>query len=179
MDCFQLLQLPRAPWLNEDVARDQFQRLAATVHPDSGHADPSAFVALNHAWQVLKAPTSRLRHFLELEHPDALASAAPNPAISGDLFMDVASVQQEAAAVASKLAGAQSPLARAVLEATRAKTSANLDSISKRVGNEIAAIHQRLQTPGATPTILAACLGELVFLEKWATQLRERALALA
>jgi curved DNA-binding protein CbpA len=179
VDCFQILQLPRAPWLDEDAARDQFQRLAATVHPDAAQGNSSAFVALNHAWQVLKAPTSRLRHYLELEYPETLAAAAPNPAISGDLFMDVAGIQQEAASLASKLAAAQSPLARAVLEGARVKTRAKLDSVSERVGNEIAAIHERIQTPNAAPAALAACLGELVFLEKWAAQLRERAVALS
>ena len=179
VDCFQILQLPRAPWFDEGVARDQFQRLAAAVHPDSGHANGDAFVALNHAWTVLKSPTSRLRHYLELEHPEALAAASPNPAVSADLFMDVAGIQQEAAAVASKLSAAQSPLARAVLEGARASVRAKLDAISACVGSEITALHQRLQSAEQTPAALAACLGELVFLEKWAAQLRERALALA
>lgn len=179
MDCFQILQIPRAPWIDEAATRDQFQRMAGAVHPDAGHSNPEAFVALNHAWQTLKSPTTRLRHFLELEHPEVLAAAPSHPAISGDLFMEVAAAQQEATSVCGKLAAAQSPLTRAVLESARAACKKRIDGVSAKVAAEIGAIHLRVQAKEQTPTALAACLGELVFLEKWAAQLREKALGLA
>lgn len=179
MDYFQILQVPRAPWLDEAVVRDQFQRLAGAVHPDSGNPSSEAFVALNQAWQTLKSPTARLRHYLELEHPEALAAAPSHPAISGDLFMEVAGAQQEATSVAAKLAAAQSPLTRAVLESARSAGKRRIDGVNAKVVAEIGAIHLRIQAQDQTPATLAAYLGEMVFLEKWAAQLREKALGLA
>lgn len=176
MDCFAILQLPRSPWLDEAVVRDQFQRLAATVHPDAGHTDPAAFVALNHAWQTLRSPTSRLRHYLELEHPETLAKLPQNTA--ADLFMDVAAAQQEAAAVASKLSTATSPLTRALLESARSSAKARLNSVLAKITAKVSAVHQQLQSGTLESAPLSACLSELVFLEKWSGQLRERALLL-
>src|SRR5688572_4435679 len=118
-DCFQLLELPRQPWLDEDVVRAQFQRLAGAAHPDGQQGDNAQFVALNQAWQTLRSPTTRLRHFLEITHPEALQHATSNPAASADLFMDIAEAQQRANAIAARLAEAKSPLARAVLEPER------------------------------------------------------------
>src|SRR5687767_12320529 len=89
-DCFQLLELPRQPWLDEDRVREQFQRLAGAAHPDGASGDNAQFVALNQAWQTLRSPTARLRHYLELAHPEVLPPAGTSSAVSADLFMDIA-----------------------------------------------------------------------------------------
>lgn len=178
VDHFAILGVPRCPWLDEALVRDQFQRRAAILHPDGAASESAEFIALNSAWQCLRSPTARLRHYLELEHPEVLQSPPGTAPVSGDLFMQVAEAQQQAGVVSARFADAKIPLARALLEPQRVTTRALVDAVAARVAAQIAALHQRVQAPDATSADLAECLGHLAFLEKWSAQLRERAFAL-
>ena len=179
LDYFALLELPRQPWLEEDAVRAQFQRLAATAHPDGGGGDGARFVALNEAWQALRSPTNCLRHYLELTNPESLQATGAMAGTHGDLFMEIAEAQQRAAAVASRLAEARAPLARAILETERIAARERLEQLTSRVSEQTKAIHRQLRGDSPTPAELASALNQLVFLEKWNNQLRERLLALS
>jgi hypothetical protein len=178
-DYFALLALPRRPWLEEEQVRENFQRLAASAHPDGSGGDNARFVALNEAWQTLRSPMSRLRHYLELTAPELLPHPGSQPAANADLFMEIAEAQQCAGAVAGRLAAAKSPLARALLEPEKAAARERLESLAAQVARETAVIHEVLREGAAPPAALATALGQLVFFEKWSAQLRERLLALA
>jgi hypothetical protein len=178
VDCFQLLELPRRPWLDEKEVRAQFQRLAGAAHPDGQQGNNAQFVALNQAWQTLRSPTTRLRHYLELTDPEALQNTASSPAVSADLFMEIAEAQQRANAIAARWAEAKSPLARAILEPERMATRKQLEALASKVAEESNRLHRQLQADAHLPAQLAAALSQLIFLEKWSGQLRERLVAL-
>ena len=90
LDCFQILEIPRQPWIDDAQLKDHFHRLAAIHHPDTSSGSTSAFSELNTAWQTLREPATCLRHFLSLEHPGVLAIAERTPTDLGDLFMEIA-----------------------------------------------------------------------------------------
>jgi hypothetical protein len=177
-DCFSTLKLARAPWLAPDVVTGAFQSIAAKKHPDVSGGSASAFAELNTAWETLRSPASCLRHFLELEHPSALALAERTPPQLGELFMEIAAARQEAQSLAGKLSG-KPPLARALIEPERIAARAKLDSLAAKTAARADAACSAIRASDATPEELAAQLATLVFLGKWAAQLRESALALA
>ena len=178
LDCFRTLQLPRRPWLDEAAVRDRFHQLAADVHPDVAEGSAGEFADLNQAWQTLRSPASRLRHFLELEHPDQLHPTQFTVPKDPELFMQVSELQHTAKALASELTESKSPLSRALLEPRRLKLLQMIERLGTEVAGQIAAVHRVIQSPHPTPESLASALNELIFLEKWNGQLRESHLAM-
>ena len=177
-DHFAAFDLPRAPWLDAEALKEKFHRLSAQRHPDAPGGSGAAFSKLNAAWQVLREPASRLRHYLELDHPGALAAAAQTPAELSDLFMNIAAFHQDAQRFATRKAAATSPLTRALLEPERVTLRARLESLAADVAARVAAITARLRDENLSPDALATLLASLVFLGKWAPQLAEARLAL-
>ena len=175
-DHFAALGLPRQPWFDADTVRAQFQKLASVSHPDAGTGNEQQFVALNEAWQILQSPTTRLRHFLELEYP-AEARAVLPPA-DPELFLQIAEQQQRAAQLAARLAEAKSPIARAVLEPQRKACKDALAALVTEVKERQARLHAELQGSGRSAAELGEILHNLLFLERWFNQLREREIAL-
>ncbi len=178
-DYFALLEVPRQPWLEEEMVRTQFQRLAATAHPDGGAEDSARFVELNEAWQTLRSPTSRLRYYLDLTHPGAVQTTGGMAGANADLFLEIADAQQQAGSFAVRLGAANSSLARAVLETERVALQTRLEDLASRVSEQTKSIHEQVRSGTLDPTQLALALHQLVFLEKWSKQLRERLLGLA
>lgn len=177
-DYFHVLQLPRRPWLDEAVLRENFQRLAVAAHPDVVGGSNAGFAELNTAWQTLRQPAARLRHYLELEHPEALRTAPQPPTELSDLFMDIADHQQDALQLVTEFGKAVSPLARALLEPRRVALRKHLQELAEGIIGRSTTIHEALQTGRLSPTELAANFHRLVYLDKWAEQLRETLLAL-
>jgi hypothetical protein len=170
VDAFSRLQLAPAPWLDPGVLTGTFQRLAAVAHPDAG-GSADDFSALNEAWRTLRDPASCLRHYLELQHPGALALNPPPPPELGDLFMDIAAARRAHTDLRAKEEAASSPIARAVLAPARAKLDATLAAIRQRVSTALdSAMEEIRSTP--PPARLAEIHTRLVFLEKWSAQLR-------
>ena len=177
-DYFQVLQVPRGPWLDESVLRESFQRLAAVAHPDLAGGSNARFAELNAAWQTLREPAARLRHYLELEHPETLSALQHTPTELSELFMDIADKQQTASRLLAELGNATSPLARALLEPRRVALRKQIQALAVQIAEQTGAIHGALQGDALAPAGLAAGLNQLVFLDKWAEQVRETALAL-
>jgi curved DNA-binding protein CbpA len=172
MDYFAMLELPRRPWLEAEVVKASFQRMAATAHPDAG-GGPGAFAELNAAWQALRDPVTRLRHFLELEHPAALALGRETPGELGDLFMDIADARQAAQGFTGRRQAAFSPLARALLEPERLGVQARLEALAVQVEARQGALQNILQQGETMDAELGRCLNGLTFLGKWEAELRE------
>ena len=177
-DHFAAFDLPRAPWVDADVLKEKFHRLSAQRHPDAPGGSDAAFSALNAAWQILREPASCLRHFLELEHPGALAASANTPAELADLFMDIAAFRQDAQRFATRNTAATSPLTRALLEPARIALRARLESLADSVAARIETITVRLRDESLAPEDLAKLLASLAFLGKWSPQLSEARLSL-
>lgn len=146
-DAFALLQLPRRPWLDAGEVRAAFQRLAATTHPDR-FGSTTAFVELTRAYETLRDPAQRLRHFLALEQPGLGAGEMPADLV--EWFPGVAHALKNPAAAESTLAEL-APLRDHTHEAIR-QNAANLPELTRQ-------------------------LSRLAFLDKWIAQLEEALLA--
>ena len=177
-DHFAVLGIPRAAWVDAEELKTRFHKLSAARHPDAAGGDGAAFTELNAAWQTLRESAECLRHFLELEHPDALASAGQTPAQLADLFMDIAAFRQAAQKFAAKYSAATSPLTKAVLEAERITLHSRLATLAANVEARTTHGVTTLRNAGTQPEQLATLHASLVFLAKWTTQLAELRLGL-
>jgi len=173
MDHFAVLGIPRAAWVDAGKLKSRFHKLSAERHPDASGGDNAAFTELNAAWQALREPAGCLRHFLELEHPDALASAGQTPAELADLFMDIAAFRQAAQKFAAKYSTATSPLTKAVLEAERVGLRTRLVALTANIEARTEQSLATLRSDATLPSQLATLLASLVFLAKWSTPLAE------
>lgn len=178
-DAFALLGLPRGAALCEDEVRAAFQKAAAAVHPDAAadEADRAArtakFTALNEASATLASLPRRLRHLLELEHPELAAqkSGTPLDGAMMDLFSTTAAAVQRAAAVQSQKQKAASALTRALLAGAEMEAQESLEAAAQKVAAARAALESALPALSDGPA-LAAYAARAGFLEKWQAQLR-------
>ena len=177
-DYFQILEVPRRPWIDDAELKEHFHRLAAIHHPDASSGSTAAFSELNTAWQTLRDPTGCLRHYLSLENPAALAIAARTPPGLADLFMEIADARQAAQNLVARRTSAAA-LARALMEPERIAVLARIDALASQVTTRIAASHAAMRTPEQTPEALAEILATLSFLGKWTAQLHEANVALS
>jgi curved DNA-binding protein CbpA len=179
-DHFRTLGQPRRPWLDPEALRNLFHEKTAQTHPDKA-GDPDAFAAVNAAYAVLRDPSTRLRHLLELEHPEVIKNPPPITAALTDLFVRIATLQQAVGAFVEQLSGAGSPLAQALLASERF-------DLQRDIERQVAALEaahakgvERLrgldaEWPKRKPETVeqAAVLHqELSYLSKWIWQLRE------
>ena len=178
VDHFAVLGIPRAAWVDAEELKTRFHKLSAERHPDAAGGDGAAFTELNAAWQALREPAGCLRHFLELEHPDALASAGQTPAELADLFMDIAAFRQAAQKFGVKFLTAGSPLAKALLEAERVALRTRLTALAANVEARTGQSIVTLRSDATQPEQLTTLLASLVFLAKWTAQLTELRLGL-
>ncbi len=178
VDHFAVLGIPRVAWVDAEELKSRFHKLSAERHPDAAGGDGAAFTELNAAWQALRGPAGCLRHFLELEHPNALASAGQTPAELADLFMDIAGFRQAVQKFGAKYSAATSPLTKAVLEAERVALRTRLASLAANVEARAERSIATLRSDATQPSQLATLLASLVFLAKWTAQLAELRLGL-
>lgn len=172
MDAFELLGLPRRPWLDPTEVRTAFQRRARDLHPDAETGDADAFVRLNAAYRDLVQPATRLRHLLG----DAAVPELP-PDVS--LGFAVGALLREADALLEKRGEASSPLSRALLAGKIAAVRRRLEELAGQVNTRVAEAEERLRSldlawPNVPAGELAALAGAFLFLERWTTQLRAR-----
>lgn len=182
-DYFALLGQPRHPWLDPDILKDAFHRLAATLHPDAtGSGDDAAFSELNSAYSALRDPALRLRHLLELEHPGALATAREIPAGLADLFMRIGGARRRLDAFLERERAADSALARAMLAAEKRHIRADWSELKTTVDAAHSTELDRLQTldqsGSASGEKLAGLHQQFAYLSRWTAQIREATLAL-
>ncbi len=179
-DHFAALGIARSPWVDVEELKSRFHSLSAQQHPDAAGGSAEAFANLNAAWQTLREPAGCLRHFLELEHPDALAAASTGqaPAELADLFMDIAGVRQSAQKFSAKISAASSPITKAMLEPERITLRTKLDSLATELTARTTRITSTLRDSATTPQQLASSLASLVFLGKWSALLAELRLPL-
>ena len=178
VDHFAVLGIARAAWVDAEELKSRFHKLSAERHPDAAGGGGAAFTELNAAWQTLREPAGCLRHFLELEHPDARASAGQTPAELADLFMDIAAFRQAAQKFGGKYSAATSPLTKAVLEAERVALCTRLTGLVANVEARMEHSLATLRSDATQPQQLATLLASLVFLAKWTAQLAELRLVL-
>ena len=180
-DAFALFHLPRRPWLDAEILKDEFHRRSASLHPDAG-GDADQFAQLNASHQTLREPAARLRHLLELEAPELLAQSQQIPPPLAGRFMRVAAARQSAASFLAKHRSASSPLAHALLAGEHATHSQNLNAaladLETAQTNALAHLREIDDTWRERIPDIARLHAELSYMEKWTAQLRELHLAL-
>lgn len=151
-DCFQALGVVRRPWLEAESLQTQFQALSAEAHPDRlgpVSADIQAegaarFQEINAAYQVLKDPVSRLRHFLELEQGEGMDVVERTPATLMEVFLDVGGLLQSLDRYLKAAQAQEAPLAKIAraqrvfeeverAHGLRAALEARVDAVEARV----------------------------------------------
>jgi curved DNA-binding protein CbpA len=174
-DYFAVLGLPRSPWLDPELVKDRFHALGSTEHPDVQTATAGDFAEINRAYTTLADPIARLRHFLELEYPGALAVPMAIPADLVDLFTRIGAVRQAFDRFAAAESRARSPLARALLAPERQALVENLDELAAEIARARDAITAPLARCAQPSQVeLVSAFQRLAFLGKWEAHLRER-----
>jgi len=185
-DYFAVLELPRRAWLDPAPLKAKFLQLAAQRHPDAiGTSDATAFAELNTAYQLLREPSSRVRHLLDLEGFVAPAGGAVPPAI-GTSFMQVSAVLAAAERIRRKQDAAASPLAAALLASERADCLAQISRARADVEAQTKTLEAELQSLDAAwrsgaayaATRLAELAAAFAYVTRWLSQLREAQLRL-
>jgi hypothetical protein len=170
MNAFSQLQLPCSLGIDEAPLREAY-RMASKE--SSGESDQATLTA---AYQLLRSPASRLRHWLELNGHEGDSRGV----IDGELvdwFGHIGGVIQETDELLRRREQCQSALAKAMMEN-------DMQAGRMRIEQWQARLHEWLtQKMGLFPAIEAGsvsaaeawvCVRDLSFIEKWQHQLRER-----
>jgi DnaJ-class molecular chaperone with C-terminal Zn finger domain len=172
-DPFELLGLPRRPWLDADEVRRAYQERAREMHPDRDGGDAERFAELNAAQAVLTGHASRLRELLDGQ------TGIPSMPANAELGFRIATALRRADAACAGLPA--DSLRRALALTERRKAADEIASLDEEIGRHLADAEERLRAADAgNPDAqeLAALAGEFVFLERWASQVRARRLEL-
>lgn len=186
-DFFALLGERRRPFLDPEQVKDTFHRLSRTEHPDQRSApatdSDAAFARLNQAQATLRDPKARLRHLLELEHPEVKLSGPTNvPASLADLFAPIHGLLREIDDLLAQKAAAPSALAKALLArrelALRERAElrqAEVDALQASALAELRDFDAQWEPrPPGTARTLHDFYQRFAYLSRWSEQLRER-----
>jgi curved DNA-binding protein CbpA len=184
VDRFSQLQLPRRPFLPENVVRDAFHRLAGEHHPDKTSGEPGGFAELTAAYETLRNPVTLLKHLIELENMVPSGPQLAIPPILMELFPVVAQVRQQIAAAIEKLRSAPNALSRSLSAVDSANARRSGEQVSHKLQTlytealtELEQIDATWPAPEARAP-LPALHARFAFLTKWRDQLAESLLQL-
>lgn len=193
-DYFLLLNEPRRPWLDSERLKEKFLQLSAAIHPDRVHSLPESeraaaqerYVELNAAYQHLRDPRNRLRHFLQLEL-GALPKDIQNiPAHLTELFMRVGQLCRETDALLLEKSKITSPLLKVQFFERGQDQSDRVMNLLRDLNHRRETITQQLQeidaqweTADESVRVnlreqLQTLLHLFGFYDRWIAQLQER-----
>lgn len=167
---FQTLGIEASITLDLDSLRDSYQKLAAESHPDQG-GDKATFDSINLAYNTLRSPSKRLKHYMELKGIEYDARGSVTSDLM-DLFMSVGETLQKTDAFLRKKSAATTALAKALLEPESMLMQDTL-------GEQISKVEQKqseylaLLSSSPADEILPQITRNLAFLEKWYAQLQQ------
>ena len=204
VDCFALLGVARAPWLDEAGLKETFLQLSVELHPDRAQrgaeserqARHETFLELQNAYNTLHDPRTRLRHLLELEQGRKPKEIESIPDDMVELFLKVGNECREVDAFLREKNAARSPMLRAALFE---RTQDWKDSLGKcieiiqdrlnRLTNRMREMNRDWESaaPPGTPArqealpcdALEEIYRDLAYLIRWQEQIRERNLQLS
>lgn len=181
-DAFDVLGIEQVLTLEDEFLRQRYQQLSKARHPDAqgGNAQGSEaeFRQLNEAYELLRSPGRRLRHWLEVGGVEG----DPRGSIGGellDLFGVVGEAVQHADGFLKRREGARTVLSKALLEREAAVRREQVEAAQTKVEELIEqqlAYFPEIQSDGQQMAAEEAwtLARNLQFLEKWRGQLRER-----
>ena len=198
-DCFALFGAARRPWLDPEVLKQQFLALSAQLHPDrvhnagaeEKHAAQARYTTLNAAYNCLRDPKERLRHFLELEvgKPKEIEQIPPGLM---DLFMEVSQLCRKADGFLLSKQKVTSPLLKVGLLEPSEEWRDNLLALQQKINSAQEALMAELKSidadwsPNARPADRQQVLQQLEelyrlfsYFARWRTQIQERIVQLS
>jgi hypothetical protein len=177
---FAALRVPMRPWLDPEPLKEAYVRLSEALHQQPDSQDE--LVVLNRAFQVLSNPAARIEHLLSLTGEEA-STRQITPAVA-ELFGRVANRLQAADRFLGE-ASAQTPALLRALQAQRMQAvQAGLDELARELASYQARCLDELQgldrcwdhDSANRRDALAQLSLDLIFLQKWQAQVRERLL---
>lgn len=176
-DHFAELGLARAVWVEAEEVKSRHHLLMAACHPDKSQGDGNRATRLNLARRILEKPATRLRHILELEFPNFQSTQKPQP--DWDLFSRTGEASRLATQVASAVASATSPLARAVANNQAAETRKKLAALQEELNQRVTDMEQKTKSLHLTdPQAISNLAEEWTFLNRWQSVVHEALAAL-
>ena len=177
-DAFAIFGLERTLTIDDSELESTWKELSRAHHPDQESGDTDRSATVNRAYDTLRSPSRRLRHWLELRDVAIGRQAAIEPALM-DLFGQIGPPLQEADDVIRKRKAASSALARALLAEPEMAVQQQLQRLLGQLHGELATTLERFPEleslpPSAEGTESLAVLARLGFLEKWQRQVQER-----
>ncbi|MBB5353650.1 hypothetical protein HNR46_003911 [Haloferula luteola] len=172
MDAFAELGLERRLEWSGEALRAAFREAGKTRHPDGG-GTVEGFERLQQALACLIDPGARLRHWLELEGREGELRGAVGPGVM-DFFSSIGPVLQEADGLLKEREGAQSQLARALLEPRIQECREKLEGIQEQL--DVAREERESRFPEVERGELDGwtVARELAFFGKWSAQIRAK-----
>jgi curved DNA-binding protein CbpA len=185
-DAFALLDEPRQPWLEVEALKTKFLTRSAATHPDK-FTDPAEketaqarFAELNTAHETLRDPKRRLQHLLTLERgrkPDEVHDILPATA---DLFQQVGQLLRDLAPFLAQREAETSPLLKAQTYPKALDWLEQVTTLQKTLTQSLQHLDTQLQSLNKnwTPETLEPLYHQYSYLQKWQTQLNDRAMRL-
>lgn len=170
MDAFSQLHWPRRLCFDEASLREAY-RIASKLAQDE-----SQQAAVTAAYQLLRSPSSRLRHWLELQG----LQGETRGVIDGDLvdwFGQIGGVIQESDELLRRRDQCQSALARAMMEKEVQAGRLRIEEWQARLQEwqgQKTVLLEKIEAGHLGVAEAWICVRDLGFIEKWQQQLRER-----
>jgi hypothetical protein len=170
MDAFALLRLPRDLSFDEAQVREAYRTVSKETQDEAEQA------AVTAAYQTLRSPSARLRHWLEISGREGSVRGT----IDGELldwFGGVGATLQSADELLRRREQCQTALAKAMMEGELHAGRARIEEWQARLQE---ALRQKMAWfPAMVAGEISAedawtCVRDLGFIEKWQHQLRER-----
>lgn len=183
--CFDLLGLPPRAALDEAELDAAYLEAARAAHPDQEGGDAELSASLNEAAAVLRSPSARLKHLLELNSAHEWR-AVPLDNLMMDLFGRLGPRLNAADGLAARSQAAGSALARALLAPEVLRAREDLERLLEeaasargRLEEELPAMDARMQAGDAAVwKDIHGLQTRLAYLEKWQAQVRQRLMLL-
>jgi hypothetical protein len=204
MDNFALLQEARRPWIDPDLLKAAFLRLAARVHPDKIHeageddklAANQHYAELNAAYHCLVEPKERLRHMLELESEAPAKDIQNLPPGTMELLVKIGQICRDTDLFLKARSTTTSPLLKAQMFETGLGWTDKLNQLRQQIElrrNELLAELKEMNAawdsappPGSPGRAAALPLERLEqvyrifsYMARWTEQIQERLVQLS
>ena len=170
MDAFSLLGLPHDLSIDEARVREAYRAASKEAGDEATQASITA------AYQLLRSPSARLRHWLELKG----ITGETRGAIDGELvdwFGHIGAVIQGADELLRRRDQCQSALARAMMEKDMQAGRMRIEEWQGRLREWLVqktALFTAIEAGEISPAEAWVYVRDLGFIEKWQQQLRER-----
>ena len=203
-DAFELLQVPRRPWIDVDILKEQFVRLSSDVHPDRSHnaseetktGANDRYAEINAAYTKLKDFRERLLHLMELELGEKPKDIQRIPPGTMDLFVEVGQTCRDCDAFLTRKNSSDSPMFRlqmmregfvwtdkltelkSRIEAKRAELETELKQLNS-VWEAAPAVGTAARRAGLPLERLEQIYRIASYISRWTEQIQERVVQLA